>query len=99
MRDRLYCPSLLLLAVVSAAGVFAFDYSLPLGVASGMPYVVLVLLGIITRRARDVIFLATLGTLLIIAGYYLSEPGGGHYMVLINRGLVLLAIWSVALVF
>lgn len=98
MRDCFRCPLLLLLAVLSTAAIFAFDYAMPLGVAGGVPYALLVLLGLITRRTRDVVVLAILGTLLTVSGYYFSRPGVDQSLVLINRGLALFSIWSVAAV-
>jgi hypothetical protein len=45
-------------AVALAAAVFALDLVMPLGVAAGAPYVVLVVLGFWAPGIRDVIVLA-----------------------------------------
>ena len=62
-----------LFAIALSMAVFAFDLMMPLGVAAGVPYVVLVLLGYWAPGRREVIFLAVGGSFLTIAGYLLSE--------------------------
>lgn len=83
-------------AVILASGIFIFDIALPLGVAAGVPYVALVLLGLWHPDKRAVFVLAGVGTLLTVVGYFLSVPAGIHWMVLANRGLALFAIWVTA---
>lgn len=86
------------MSVLIGAAVLWFDLYFPLGVAGGVPYVALVLVGLVTQQPRAVLVLAFIGSLLTIAGYYLSSEGGIYNVVLINRGLALFAIWSVAIV-
>lgn len=80
-------------ATLLAAAIFALDLSLPLGVAGGVPYVALVLLGWWLDRPRYLVLLGTIATALTIAGYYLSQEGGTEWMVLTNRALAFFAIW------
>jgi signal transduction histidine kinase len=80
-----------------AALIFTFDVAMPLGVAGGVPYVVLVLFGIKFPKRRYVFVLAVLGSILTVAGYFLSPVGGISWVVLINRGLALFAIWITAI--
>ena len=84
------------LAIILAALTFTFDLYMPLGVAGGMPYVVLVLLGAWLPKRRYIFILATVGTVLTILGYFLSPAGGISWVVLTNRGLALFAIWITA---
>ncbi len=79
-----------------ALAIFALDLTVPLGVAAGVPYVALVLLGLWSTRTDVTLALAAAGTLLTILGFFLSEPAGIPWMVVFNRGLALFAIWSVA---
>ncbi len=79
-----------------AGAVLVFDVSLPLGVAGGVPYVVLVLVGLWLPGRKTVLWLAALGSVLTITGYFLSEPAGTPWMVLTNRALALFAIWATA---
>lgn len=89
--------SIILSLLLIPAFVF-FDLYFPLGVAGGVPYVALVLVGLITRRPNTIIVMAVVGTILTIAGIFMSPVGGVFQVALINRGLALFAIWSVAIV-
>lgn len=89
--------SIILSLLLIPAFVF-FDLYFPLGVAGGVPYVALVLVGLITRRPNTIIVMAVVGTILTIVGYFMSPTGSILLVVLINRGLALFAIWSVAIV-
>lgn len=88
-------PYLLICAAVAGA-VLMFDLSQALGVAGGVPYVLLVLLGLVAERHRVVLALATSATVLTFMGFVLSAPSSQFDIVLTNRALALLAIWSVA---
>ena len=98
MRKARQLPFVIVMSVLIGAAVLWFDLYFPLGVAGGVPYVALVLVGLVTQQPRAVLVLASIGSLLTIAGYYLSPEGGIYHVVLINRGLALFAIWSVAIV-
>ncbi len=89
--------AVLLIGCMLAAAALAFDLWLPLGVAGGLPYVVLVLLGLWSSGPRTVIALAAAGSLLTVLGYILSDPGSPTWVVLTNRGLALFVIWSSAM--
>ncbi len=81
-------------AIWLAAAFFALDLALPLGVAGGVPYVALVLLGWWLDRPRYLVLLGAVSTVLTIAGYYFSAAGGIEWMVLTNRALAFFAIWT-----
>ena len=82
------------LAGFVTALIFAFDLALPLGVAGGVPYIAVVLLGIWLPRGRLVIVFGLLTSLLTVLGYFLSPKGGIEWVVLTNRGLALTLIWT-----
>ena len=84
------------LAATIAVTVFVLDLSMPLGVAGGVPYVALVLMGLWCSRISSIYFLAALGSALTIIGYFASPNGGTLWVVLTNRGLALFAIWITA---
>lgn len=93
-------PAMLRATVVTvflAGLIFAIDTALPLGIAGGVPYVVLVLMGLRFPHAKHIYLLAALGSLLTITGYFISPNGGTVGVVLANRGLALFAIWITAL--
>lgn len=89
--------TLLGLLLLLAGVILAIDLSLPLGVAGGVPYVLIVLLAQWSSDRRHILSAAVLGSLLTMVGYYASPEGGIHWMVLTNRGLALFAIWVTAL--
>ena len=59
-----------------AGFIFLMDLFVPLGVADGMLYVVLVLGGLLVGERRLILGGAILGTALIVAGLFLSPPDG-----------------------
>ena len=90
-------PTLLIVLSAIVAGlIFTFDLLLPLGVAGGVPYVALVLLGIWFPRRWHLYALAAVGTALTILGFFLSPPGGIFWIVITNRALALFGIWITA---
>ena len=87
---------LAVVAAILATAIFAIDIALPLGVAGGVPYVAVVLLGLWFKRTRHLFFLATVSSVLTVAGYFFSPVGGIPWVVLANRILALFAIWVTA---
>ena len=70
-------PNLFTTAWAFLAGfIFLMDLFVPLGVADGMLYVVLVLGGLLVGERRLILGGAILGTALIVAGLFLSPPDG-----------------------
>ncbi len=86
-----------LISIALGAAFLVFDLSLPLGVAGGVPYVALVLVGLWTPGQRYVLGLAAIATALIVLGYFYSPSGGVAWVVLANRALAVFAIWITAL--
>lgn len=85
-----------LITILIAAVIFLLDMSLPLGVAGGVPYVVLFFLSWWYRSIKFVIALGVIASLLTMVGFFLSESGAVLWMVLINRFYAILAIWMTA---
>ncbi len=80
-----------------ALGIFIFDSLIPLGVAGGVPYIVVVLVSLWDNRKKLPVYMAIVGTVLTILGFYSSPPGGELWKVIANRSLALFAIWVVAI--
>ena len=87
---------MVLLSTIMAISILGFDLSLPLGVAAGVPYVSLVLLGWWFPRPGHIHLLAAAGRVLTIVGYVASPDGGIAWIVLSNRLLAVFAIWVTA---
>ena len=87
------------LCLSTAAAVFVADILMPLDVAMGVLYVLVILISLRLRNSRFTYGLAILCTLTLLAGFHLSPDSGGRLdpnMILINRLAALLAIWSSA---
>ena len=69
------------------------DALLPLGIADGMLYVALVLLGMMSRNRKLIIIAAIVSSMLNLLGYFFSPPGGEFINVITNRILAFVTIW------
>jgi len=77
--------------------IFIIDSLIPLGVAGGVPYILVVLISLWSHRKKLPIYMAISGSTLTIVGFYSSPVGGELWKVLTNRSLALFAIWVVAI--
>jgi len=75
-----------------AIAIFLFDISTALGIAAGVPYVLLVVLTLPRGFERHTIAAATTGIVLTLVGWELSEDGGTPGSVATNRFLAVFAI-------
>ena len=87
----------LIVGLVFSGVIFVVDTQIPLGVAGGMLYVVLVLLGLMTGRRSFVIYAAFLGSVLNAIGLMVSPPGSEWGQVIANRLLGIFTIWMTAI--
>lgn len=87
-----YPTKYLFIGIVSCAGIFFLDSLLPLGIADGMLYVALVLLGMMAQNRQLIIIAAVLGSALNVLGYFFSPPGGELTQVIANRVLAFFMI-------
>lgn len=81
-KNKIFLASCVLALLILIA-----DTRLPLGIAGGMPYTLIVLLGWWFRSERQILFVATLCVLLTAAGFFLSPDGGAFWIVVANRAL------------
>lgn len=86
-----------LATALGMAGTAAFDAVTPLGYASSLPYVLIVLLGLWTDSRRFVAGVAVAGSLMTVIGVYLSPPSESGSLYLANRAVTLFAIALCAL--
>lgn len=86
------------LALIALAGSLLFiDLHLPLGVSTAITYVAVVLLASWITHRTLIFYFAALCSVLAIAGFFWSPPGGVLWMAITNRSLAILAIWTIAL--
>lgn len=84
-------------AVVAALGILAIDLQSPLGIADGMLYVGVVLVGLWLPGRYTPHALAALSSVLILAGYVFTGVNGDPMVSMVNRGLSLFVVWAAAL--
>ena len=77
--------------------IFIIDSFIPLGVAGGVPYILVVLISLWAHRKQLPVYMAIAGTVLTVFGFYSSPTGGELWKVLTNRALALIALWLVAI--
>ena len=81
-----------------AMAVLLVDFMTPLGVANGVPYVVVVLLSLKSPEKRFTLLVASICTLLVGVGYLGSPPSDiPMYQVFANRLMAILVIWVTAI--
>lgn len=87
-----------ILSIFISLVVLFFDLHSPQGVAAGVPYIALVLVGLHSKNPTMVLVLAVIGSILTMVGHFYSPPGDDMRIVILNRGLALFAIWCTAIV-
>jgi signal transduction histidine kinase/ActR/RegA family two-component response regulator len=81
------------LFAVTALAAITFDLSIPLGVAGGIPYVVLVLISLWSPKTSATWIAALIGTVLAVFGFLASTPDGEIWSVGLSRLLSVFAVW------
>ena len=81
------------IGTIYAALTFFFNCMVPLGIAGGVPYVGLALIGLLSREKSYVLIAGVIGTLLTIWGLYLSPQGSEFWVAAVNRCLTIGMLW------
>lgn len=76
--------------------ILVLDLSIPLGVAMGVPYTIVVLISLWIPHRRGTLILTMICSLLIIVAFFTKPPVDPMWKVICNRGLALMAIWVTA---
>ncbi len=85
------------ICLLLSVGIFITDSLLPLGVAGGVPYILVILISLWSYRIKLPIYMAIGVSILTVLGACISPPGGELWKAILNRFLALFAIWSVAI--
>jgi hypothetical protein len=86
---------LILFCILLSLVILAIDSFLPLGIAGGVPYVLVVLVSLWSPRKQLPIYMAIATSILTLVGVYASPDGGEFWSVFTNRFLALFAIWTI----
>jgi PAS domain S-box-containing protein len=97
LGERFSDGGVLALCLGAAASVFVLDLFVELGHAAAVAYGAVVLLSLIGGSAKRTFQIATLSSILTIAGLALSSEAGELWKGLADRALALLVIWGAAL--
>ncbi len=81
-----------------AAGIFLIDLIIPLGVATSVLHVAVLLLSLRYRNSQLTIWIAVCCSMLIITAFLLSPVDGELWKVLSNQGFALFLIWTTTLI-
>lgn len=92
-KPTLSNPKLYTTCTLLILTIFFIDLQIPLGVAGGVPYIVVVLVALWSSQPRFVIYLAIICSIMTLLGFYYSPSGGELWQVIFNRFLALFAIW------
>lgn len=77
--------------------ILLLDFSVPLGVAMGVPYIAVVLISLWSPGKNFTYIIAAASSVMTIAAFILKPPAGELWKVISNRGLALFAIWVTAI--
>lgn len=83
--------------LLMAAFFFYFDITQPLGVAAGSTYVAIVAVALVAQSKSLVLLFGTLGSVLTLAGFFVSHPASNVSLdlVMLNRGLSIFALVAI----
>lgn len=74
--------------------ILMLDLFIPLGVAVGVLYLVVVLLTLWTPQRKATIIVAIVSSLLIVSVFFYKPPVTDMWKVVFNRGISLFAVWA-----
>ncbi|MCH7987649.1 MAG: response regulator [Planctomycetes bacterium] len=84
------------LFAVTVLAAFTFDLSIVLGIAGGVPFLLLVMISLWSPRTSTTWIAALIGTVLTVFGFLSSAPSGAIWSNGLNLLLSVLAVWVTA---
>lgn len=96
MNQKETSTNVLIGCIISSFGIFTFDLYMPLGVAAAVPYIGVVLLSLWLPERKHILIAGIVVSILTVLAVYLKPypPVETLWVILINRSLSLLGIWS-----
>lgn len=89
--------ALIVVNVFLALLFFLIDLNMPLGVAGGIPYVLVILISLRSSNTSVTTWFSIACSLFILAGFLYSPNGADPWIVITNRLLALFAVWVTAI--
>ncbi len=87
-----------LLAISTTILIFSVDLIVPLGVAFGVPYIIVILIALQIPNRHATFIFAVICSLLVIIGFFFSPEGGEVWKVFLNRAIAIASVLIVALI-
>lgn len=91
-KQKLPRSGYIAIGAIIAAAILYIDLILPLGIAGGIAYVVLVLLGLLVRNNRLILSGGIVGIVLTIVSSFMKPAGASLSIALTNRFLTIIVI-------
>ena len=93
---RHYVPVFL---IVLTGSIFLLDYMTPLGIAAGIPYIVLLIIGAFLTGKRGILALTIAATVLVFVGWAMAPSEGSFlWKAMANRLYAVFTIWLAAII-
>ena len=92
IRNTLYAS----LGILVAAGILLLDKAVSFGAADSVVYISIVLIAFFTKNKKFIYAGAITGTLLTIAGFFMSPLSGEIWQPIANLSLIIFTIWMIA---
>lgn len=80
--------------IIASAAAFIIDVQFPLGIAGGIPYVLIVMATYWIKSFKISVAAGGLGTLLVVAGFFISEPSDYFFLAGANRLMTIIVLWA-----
>ena len=96
-EQEMCCLKLNIVSALLALIIFIMDLQVPLGVAGGVPYIMVILLSLWSPKPYLILYIATVCSVLTLLGFYFSPAGGELWAVISNRAIAIFAIWVTAI--
>ncbi len=96
-QNKLSQKSILIITISLMFVFFIIDTMIPLGVAGGVLYIMVILVSLWYEKQKFTIIVAISCTMLTITGFFSSPAGGELWKVIFNRSLAFFSIWTVTI--